>query len=664
MLISVQIFKTILVLVLTGMSLWVQAQYANKIWYFGEYAGINFNISPPSSLSNSMLQSYDNNSTITDTNGNLLFYTNGVTVWNKLHNVMTNGTALGATLSSGQSTMIVPQPNSNLFYIFTVGYASGDAFRYSIVDISLSGGNGAVTQKGIILFSNSTEKIDAIYNPNDTSYWVMTHAWNTNQFYCYKITNQGLQPLPVISAIGSIHSGGTSNGNNAIGQMSFSEDGSFLANAIYDIGKIELFNFNLTTGVLSNVISLTGYTKPWGIAISNNNRFLYFTEWFDDDLYQLDLISGNAATIMSAKILVGTATFPTGSSAYKIGYLEPGFDGKIYIAKFGQHFISAINSPDLLGSACGFIDNAINLGTPTCNAGLSRTVTKYPPKYCSHQYFDSVYICSGDSAFINGIYYKYASDIIDTLVAASGCDSIITTSLLVKPIPVISLGNDTSFCIGDSIKLYVNAGFNSVLWNTSCTQDTITIYSQGTYWVQVTLNNCTNSDSILVLNNSSSFLSIADSTLCKDEIFKISLPSNYSYSWSDGSSSFENEFNTEGFYWVEITDNCKTYVDTFALSFEDCSCNWYIPNAFTPNGDGINEIFIPLSNCTVYRYELYIFNRWGANIFKSNDQNKGWNGKVKYADASDGVYFYQLIYYLNPEDKKSKILNGSLTLIR
>lgn len=275
--------KNILIFIFVGFLLTqnVYPQLSNNIWYFGEYAGIDFSSGTPVALTNGAMQAYDNTSTISDTLGSLLFYTNGVNAWGKNHLQMPNGNNIGSTLSSGQSALIVPQPFSTKYYIFTVGNISNDDFRYSTVDMSLNGGNGDVISKANILLYGSTEKIDATYNLNDSSYWVLTHQWNSNNYYCYKVNSQGLQTTPVISAIGSTHSGGNPNGYNAMRQMSFSKDGTKLASAIYSAGKIEIFNFDVASGQLSNPIILSGFTNPWGIAFSLDNRYLYYTEWFD-----------------------------------------------------------------------------------------------------------------------------------------------------------------------------------------------------------------------------------------------------------------------------------------------------------------------------------------------------------------------------------------------
>ncbi len=646
-------------------SLYVLSQTADDIWYFGDHAGISFTSGTPTALSNGALQAWDNTSTISDGAGALVFYTNGVDAWDKTHNIMANGTALGGTLSSGQSALIVPQPFSDNYYIFTVGYASADAFRYSIVDISLNGGNGAVTTKANIIFNGSTEKIDAVYNPNDTSYWIMTHAWNSNQFNCYKLDSSGLNLNPVLSSIGSVHSGGTTAGYNAIGQMSFSEDGSKLANAIYSDGKIELFDFDLLMGTLSNSISMSGYTNSWGITYSPSNQYIYYTEWYDDKVWQFDISSGIASTIAATKTQVGIGTFSTGSSNYKIGYFQNGPDGKVYIAKFGQHYISAINNPDLQGTSCGFVDNAVHLGSnKVCNAGLSRTVKKYGwLNNCENTYFESHNVCLGDSIIIDGSYHTAPKILIDSFVDIIGCDSIRIYSLILKQLPIVKLGNDTTFCTGDTVILSVQP-FYSVLWSTGATTDSIIVDSTGTYWVNVNDSICSNSDTISISNLSLNYINISDTTICDDESLNLSLPPQNQYLWYDGSTNSNIVIIDSGEYFVEITDICKVYTDSFSLTTEDCSCSIFIPNVFTPNGDGLNDDFYAVIGCDLDYYAMYIFNRWGQLIFESSDQYEVWDGKYEGKEVPDGVYFYLLesIHFYTSAEKQK--MTGSVTIFR
>ncbi|MGZ5283433.1 MAG: hypothetical protein ACXWEY_14250, partial [Bacteroidia bacterium] len=141
-----------------------QATFAQKeanIWYFGEKAGLDFNSGSPVALTDGELITREGCATISDKNGKLLFYTDGVYVWNKMHKVMPNGSDLKGDPSSTQSGIIVPYPSDTTkFYIFTVDDLAGpDGFQYSVVDLTKDNGNGDLNKKNIILEGQICEKL-------------------------------------------------------------------------------------------------------------------------------------------------------------------------------------------------------------------------------------------------------------------------------------------------------------------------------------------------------------------------------------------------------------------------------------------------------------------------------------------------------------------------
>lgn len=146
-------------------------------WYFGFGAGVHFsNDGTVISLDDGSLFSYEGCAVVSNGNGELLFYTDGETVYNREHLVMMNGTGLFGTPSSTQSAIIVPLPDSNnLFYIFTVDTTNLAGLNYTIVDITLDNGNGAVVQKNINLLPFCSEKIAAVIKDcSSKSLWVLT----------------------------------------------------------------------------------------------------------------------------------------------------------------------------------------------------------------------------------------------------------------------------------------------------------------------------------------------------------------------------------------------------------------------------------------------------------------------------------------------------------
>jgi hypothetical protein len=138
--------------------------------------------------------------------GNLMFYTDGVTIWNSNNVQMTNGFGLAGGYSSSQSALIVQQPGSNnIHYVFTTAEAVGSAgLSYSVIDMSLSGGLGEVTSKNNFLHYPMGEKVTAVQHSNGTDYWILSHEMNSNEYYAYLFNASGVSTAPVVSNVGSV----------------------------------------------------------------------------------------------------------------------------------------------------------------------------------------------------------------------------------------------------------------------------------------------------------------------------------------------------------------------------------------------------------------------------------------------------------------------------
>jgi hypothetical protein len=207
------------------------AQHETDNWYFGLMAGINFSAGVATAQYGGMTTNTEGCSSISDASGNLLFYTDGVYVWNRNHQQMPNGSGLHGSTSSTQSALVVPKPGSSTeYYIFTVdetGNANG--FEYSIVDMTLAGGLGDVSSLNVHVLDYVTEKLTAVQKMNSNDYWIAVHEWNSNAFYVYLLTSAGLQ-APVISNTGIVHR------NDSIqytyGQMKFNTCGNMIGVAI------------------------------------------------------------------------------------------------------------------------------------------------------------------------------------------------------------------------------------------------------------------------------------------------------------------------------------------------------------------------------------------------------------------------------------------------
>jgi hypothetical protein len=371
--------------ILTLLSLNSIAQKENNNWVFGAGNIINFNSGSPlvSATSNSF-QCLDNSTTVSDPEtGDLLFYCNGTTVYNANHEVMVNGTGLLGHSSGGNSAFALKQPGINtLYYLFTSdAWAGNQGLRYSVIDMSLDGGLGGVTAvKNEVLLDNATEKIAAIKHSNNLDVWLITHPFNSNEFHSFLINQNGLITEPSISITGMLHSGGTNGTYNAAGQMAVSVDGSKIATAVFDAGKIEVLSFDDTNGQVELMYQFNEQ-QAWGTCFSPDGNKLYVSHWGgsqSESIHQYDLSLLSEDLIEGSRVLAGQVNGTNDS--YDAGYLQLTPTGKIYIAIYNASYLASIESPDEYGTACDFQPEFIDLAQSS-KAGLTSYLYSKNPTF-------------------------------------------------------------------------------------------------------------------------------------------------------------------------------------------------------------------------------------------------------------------------------------------
>lgn len=347
--------KTVTLFSVLLFSIPVYCQHNADNWFFGVLAHVKFIAGIPNVMSPGSMNTNEGCSSASDSLGGLLFYTDGVTVWNKYDQVMPNGTGLLGDNTATQSGLVVPYPgNSSLYFIFTVDDTGGpDGFRYSIVDVTLQSGAGDVTTKNVLLLNNVTEKLTAVQQLQGTgNYWVAVHEWGTDAFYVYSITSTGVQTVPVVSNTGMVHN--NSQIQNSYGQMKFNACGNKLALACGYLDTVEVFDFDPATGIVSNPLTLPMNAHVYGIEFSDNSDYLYVSTYDPAaTLVQFDLNAGSPTAVMGSKTVLSTTPDIYG--------LQIAPDGKIYVCKSFNQFLGVINYPTLGGIACNYIDNGLDL---------------------------------------------------------------------------------------------------------------------------------------------------------------------------------------------------------------------------------------------------------------------------------------------------------------
>ena len=559
-------------------------------WYFGQNAALNFSSGNPVSISGSAMNTYEGCASISDPiTGILLFYTDGTYVWDKNNNQMPNGFGMHGSSTSTQSGVIVPHPDSaNIYYIFVADWeGNANGITYNEVDMTLNAGLGDVTLKNVQLVTPACEKICAVKHCNGLDYWVIVHGYQNNSgvdttFYAYLVTPAGVQ-APVITNIGNQIL--SSNIASTIGYLKASPNGRKLASAnSYGIDTMQLFDFDNSTGILSNCISIPTGTgsQPYGVSFSPNNQVLYVSGEVTGNIYQYDISSNNEATINASQYIAASGG-QDGNMA-----LQLASNGKIYVAEGGAGFLDAINNPDVLGAGCNFTANAVTLTFGTSGLGLPNFVDAYTVPVINSLTHDTT-ACPGPvlldpgSGFLsylwstgattesitvntNGTYWVR----LTSVPTPCNPDSIIfdTVNVTITTFIPVNLGPDESVCNNQSVTLNAGNPGDTYTWSTGATTQTISVNTPGTYYVLVSNNGCLGHDTIVITQGVAPIVNLGpDSTICSNQniTFNAQNPGD-TYTWSTGATTQTITANSTGTYWVNVNNGSCYGSDTVNLN--------------------------------------------------------------------------------------------------
>ncbi|MDB5255920.1 MAG: hypothetical protein JWM14_615 [Chitinophagaceae bacterium] len=587
----------------TSSTLYVQSASCNlgnesKIWYFGQWAGLDFSGDTAVPIyypfTTDILNRFSDEACISmsDASGNHIFYSTPNFVFNKNRTQMPNGSGLLGHASATQMAAVADPGNINLYYLFTLdAFGGANGLRYSVIDMSLDGGLGDVVaiSKNTLLLTPVTEKISTVKHSNGTDTWVIVHEYNTDAFYAYLVTPTGISATPVITHIGSVHSG------NSIGQLKFSPDGCKIALAMADEATIELFNFNNQTGVLSSVVSINNsdYQDCYGVEFSPDGSKLYIGTELTRNIYQFDMGKTTSASITASRVLIGHVNSTAGIAAFQLGPY-----GKIYVARTDTRWLGVINNPNAPGILSGFVANGVNLGlNPAGSFGNAMNKSGNGLPCFSQQYFydpkpvitgrDNVcvnstavqYKISGSScaSFGNSWLLKGKGTLVssnDTMAVinfsgAEGMDTLVVErnsacgitvdTLFIHIRDVVFDIPDTIRCTASAVLLDAGTGFITYEWQDHSTAQTFIAPAAGKYWLSVTTREgCSITDTVHVKNHTAPAVSLGPNIArCPGAITLLDAGVGYPrYLWQDHSAEQTFSAYLPGKYWVTVTDVC------------------------------------------------------------------------------------------------------------
>jgi gliding motility-associated-like protein len=697
----------------------VQAQRQINIWYFGRNAGIDFNAPSPKYLIDSKILTDEGSSSIANSEGVLQIYTDGITVWNKNHDIIATG--LFGNETSTQSALIVPHPaNKNQYYIFTTdGFTTADeslqknkGLNYSLVDLSLNGGKGGLISLNVNLFKNSTEKLTAVQTSVDCrSIWVIAHPFGSDEYHAYLVNASGVTTQPIISKVG-IPQGETIF--NALGYLKASPNGKKLAAALMGkdqkAGWLELYDFDAASGKVSNAKLLAIKTASstenlafYGLEFSPDNSKLYAAHR-DQPVYQFDLndLTRPPVKIGQEKGIMSLQLAPDGK-IYGVALQRDQSQGIDY--KYND-YLSVIHKPNLAGDKCDLRFNDFYLGIDfrlkkyLPSVGLPNFIQSYFYRGSSQTraIIEAKNLCFENATQFNisnlGIIDKWHWDFDDSasgtantsseqnpshtfttpgnynvrLLATNPCGQTDTVfhQIKINPEPVASITADSISVCYDQLPLQLEAAKDltaSYLWSNGVTTSVNLVNIPGWYRVAVT-NACrTLTDSVYVeVVPQVQPLLPNDTIVCDGNLALLDARNEgASYRWNTGQTTRTIQVDRPGTYWVEIKNRCSSVVDTAQLYFIPENTGGLTYNVFTPNGDGKNDQFINYVRQSP-SYRMQIFSRWGDLVFDTTNAHQHWDGTHQRKPLPGGVYYYTI----STQDCRGNPLRlkGWVTLVR
>lgn len=574
-------------------------QQQNNNWCFGDKAGVDFNGTTPTVFTTTINAAEASATVSHKTTGALLFYTDGVRVWNRNHALMSNGTGIGNDLlsSSLQGAVIVPfVDDSNKYYVFTQEPESlpDGALFYSVVDMSLNGGLGNVVtgKKKIRIGDGFVEGMFAF--PTCDGHWLLLSSKTTNEFYSYRISVTGVDTTPVVSKMSFPYIA------SVLAPIKVSPDGKKLLYTTYSsqphMGRnfsiIGYYDYNEKTGVVSNgqlidAVS-TSVANYYSCEFSEDGSKAYVCD-LRNEVLQFDLSLGNISAIAGSR-----KTVYKNQGTRKASLLQIGPDNNIYVSIDGTNFIDRISNTNLAFPGCVYTTNAITLAAGTEARKSFPLAVTYPVVKSLDTVFTSTDVqkCSGSITVLNGLTsalkYEWQDNSTNRSfnVRESGTYWVTSTfkclqqtdTFKVESVRLpLDIGNDTTICKGYPLVANVDIENDSTtyIWQDGSTAKSLTISKPGIYYVVVNSGICVTTDTINVDVNDSAYFEFGNDTiLCKGDTYNLHVPEGAkTYTWSTGDTDSFIVISTPGAYGLFVERAGCSYTDTVAVGYADGKLN-------------------------------------------------------------------------------------------
>ncbi len=304
-----------------------------------------------------------------------------------------------------------------------------------------------------------------------------------------------------------------------------------------------------------------------------------------------------------------------------------------------------------------------------CDSVAILQLTVYPSFWNA----ESVNICDGESYQFQGSSYSTEGQYLANYQTIHGCDSIYALDLIVNPVPEVSIGDEYHLCAGESVSLQNDRTQGFYRWNNGSENNQLIVDTEGMYWLQVTTTaGCSDRDTAWVeVHPVPHRVPEQWFSLCPgyDQVVLDAGNEGALFQWNTGALTQTISVEYVGVYKVIIANQAGCMIEDEIYVFEYCEPSIFVPGAFTPNGDGLNDYFLA-EGVGIRDFEMIVKDRWGTEVFKTNDIEFGWNGSLRQSDyyVADGVYSWIIRYTVNRKENglssEWRELRGHVTMVR
>ncbi len=384
---------------------------------------------------------------------------------------------------------------------------------------------------------------------------------------------------------------------------------------------------------------------------------------------------GDDHVLCAGELLTLNASTQNGNYAWQLnGTVIPGENlGQLLTTAPGGEYIAVVSVP-----GCGTFSDTANISY----SGFTAPAFSLGPDtlLCPKEIFPLTATVDGATAYhwntgssSNSIQVTEPGLYWSFVTVSGGCEVVDTVEVSYRGDKRLDF-RDTAICKGSTLILDADFGTGTYDWvadppqrsdQNQTGQSTYYVYEPGLYSVTAQVGRCIYKDSLQVSFNDSLDLSIGrDTTLCIEEGFVLHVKTNANnFVWQDGSMALAYSVGDSGIYQVIAENGCGRDTASVHISRKVCGCDLTLPNAFTPNGDGVNEVFRPLHPCKMFNFMMRIFDRYGTLIFQTNDFSRGWNGYYHGLPADTGTFIW-MASYINTDTKSQQFRKGFVLVLR